>query len=402
MAWGRVAASLLKKYGDRARVDVVNVINQFTQLAQDGRVGFLGNVRVGKDLSLEELRARYNAVVLCYGAESDRPLGVPGENLTGVYSAREFVWWYNGHPHYAGLPIDLSKMRRVAICGLGNVAVDCARVLLQPADAIATTDIASHAVEQLRRSAVEEVHLVGRRGPVQAAFTPKELREVLGLDNVAVRMDAATFALSAADEAELKATRMKKRVFDILFKQLKESKAGAKTLALDFLRNPAEVIGDGQGQVKALKLEKTRLEPPADGKGDQKAVGTGEFETIEVDLVLKSIGFKSVAVPGVHFDPCKGVIPNQGGQVLLEDGSTPDAGLFVCGWLKRGPSGIIGTNLIDAEQASRGGLARAVHKEQQGACGSGTNLIDAEQASGGGLARAVHKEQQGACGRAAW
>lgn len=365
------ADKLLKKFGDGARVDIVealptpfglvrsgvapdhadtkNVINQFTQLARDPRLSFLGNVRVGRDVSLPELRAHYNAVVLCYGAESDRRLGVPGEDLPGVFSAREFVWWYNGHPAYRHLPVDLSRTRSVAIAGLGNVAVDCARVLLKPADDLAGTDICSHAVEQLRRSAVEEVHLLGRRGPVQAAFTPKELREMLSLEGVQVHMRPEDFQLKPACEAEMKATRMKKRVYEILQKAMAEPRReGARSLFIHFLRTPAEVV-EVDGRAGQMRIEKTRLEP-REGGGDQAARGTGEFETIPADLVLKSIGFKSVGVPGVAFDERRGVVPNKLGQVYAEGGEGFDPGLYVCGWLKRGPSGIIGTNLVDAEQ----------------------------------------------------
>ena len=203
------------------------MINQFTSLlGKQPEVGFLGGVRVGRDVSVDELRRLYHGVVLAYGAESDRRLGIPGEDLPGVLSAREFVWWYNGHPAYADLPIDLARTTSVAVCGLGNVAVDCARVLLQSVERLATTDIAAHAVEALRSSAVREVHLVGRRGPVQAAFTPKELRELLSLEGVAVRMDPAAFQLSLACQEEMKATRMKKRVHDILAKALEEKSEG--------------------------------------------------------------------------------------------------------------------------------------------------------------------------------
>lgn len=365
------ADKLLKRFGEGTQVDIVealptpfglvrsgvapdhadtkNVINQFTQLAQNPRVAFLGNVRVGRDLSLDELRRHYNAVVLSYGAESDRRLGVPGEDLPGVFSAREFVWWYNGHPEYRNLPVDLSRTHSVAIAGLGNVAVDCARVLLKAADDIAPTDICSHAVEQLRNSAVKEVHLLGRRGPVQAAFTPKELREMLSLNGVQVKMDPEAFKLNPACEAEMKGTRMKKRVYDILSKALAEPREGDKSLYIHFLRSPVEVIGR-EGRAAEVKLEKTRLEAALQPGEDQKARGTGEYDTIPADLVLKSIGFKSVGIPGVAFDSRAGVIPNKHGQVYTEDGSSFEPGLYVCGWLKRGPSGIIGTNLVDAEQ----------------------------------------------------
>lgn len=329
--------------------DTKNVINQFTALAGDPRLTFLGNVRVGRDLSLAELRRHYSAVVLCYGAESDRRLGVPGEDLPGVFSAREFVWWYNGHPEYRDLPVDLSRTSSVAIAGLGNVAVDCARILLKPAGDMAATDICSHAVDQLRSSAVKEVHLVGRRGPVQAAFTPKELRELLGLQGVQVVMDPAAFQLTPACEAEMAAARMKKRVFEILSKARAQERQGDRSLHIHFLRSPAEVV-EAEGRAAGVRLERTRLEAAAAPGSDQKALGTGEYETIPADIVLKSIGFKSVGIPGVAFDGRAGIVPNKLGQVCGEDGASADPGLYVCGWLKRGPSGIIGTNLVDAEQ----------------------------------------------------
>lgn len=205
-----------------------NVINQFSSLANDPRVSFLGNVRVGTPaLSLRELRSYYNGVVLAYGAESDRKLRIPGEDLPGVLSAREFVWWYNGHPSMAALPIDLRSVHSVAICGLGNVAVDCARVLLRSPDDLARTDIASHAVRALRNSGVKEVHLLGRRGPAQAAFTPKELREMLNLEGVAVHIHPeGCLDLSPACQEEIAGNRIKRRVVEVLSKAAKSGKQG--------------------------------------------------------------------------------------------------------------------------------------------------------------------------------
>ena len=200
-----------------------NVINQFSALAAGNpRVGFLGNVRVGRHaaVTLDELRTFYNAVVLAYGAESDRKLRIPGETcLSGVHSAREFVWWYNGHPSASALPVALSGVRSVAICGLGNVAVDCARVLLRPVEELAKTDIAAHAVDALRRSSVKEVHLVGRRGPAQAAFTPKELRELLSLEGVAVHIHPkGCLNLDPECKEEVAGNRIKRRVVEVLSK----------------------------------------------------------------------------------------------------------------------------------------------------------------------------------------
>lgn len=231
---------LLKAYGDGVQIDVLDrlptpfglvrsgvapdhadskiVTNQLgATLAAAPRVRFLGNVRAGADVALRELRRLYHAVVLAYGAESDRRLGVPGEGARGVFSAREFVWWYNAHPDARGLAVDLSRVRSVAVCGIGNVALDCARLLLRRPAELAATDVAGHALAQLARAKVERVHLFARRGPVQAACTPKELREVCtSLKGVRVHAPPEQMAVSAEDAALMKAVRMRRRMFDLI------------------------------------------------------------------------------------------------------------------------------------------------------------------------------------------
>jgi len=230
--------------------DTKNVIHQFSEIARNPRVQFFGNVTVGGGcsdsadrnmtthtpnsetsfspaaaLSLAELRSLYNAVVLAYGAESDRRLGIPGEDFTpGVYPAREFVQWYNGHPSAAGLQLpEFSRVSSVAICGLGNVALDIARVLLQPVERLAMSDAAEHAVNALRKSAIRDVHLLGRRGPAQAAFTPKELRELLAMEGIKVKIyPERCLELSSDCAAEVKGNRMKRRVVEVLKKALAE------------------------------------------------------------------------------------------------------------------------------------------------------------------------------------
>ncbi|KAK9830361.1 hypothetical protein WJX72_011281 [[Myrmecia] bisecta] len=364
---------LLKRFGDAVRVtlldrlptpfglvrsgvapdhpDTKNVINHFGQWAQDPRVEFVGNVTVGRDVQLTDLRRFYNAVILSYGAESNRQLNVPGRELKGTLSAREFVWWYNGHPEYRHLPIDLSATHAVAICGLGNVAIDCARILLRCPDELAKTDIAEHALAQLRQSAVKEVHLIGRRGPVQAAFTPKELRELLTLPGLQVHIDPQMLQLSPVDELEVKSTRMKRRVLEIITKAASASPKGTtdRHLHLHFLRTPAGILGDEEGGVSGLRLEQNELQVGQTGLG-QRAVGTGRFEELKADLVLESIGYRSVPLDGVPFDQDAGIVPNELGRVLGgSSGSQPyERGLYVSGWVKRGPTGIIGTNLVDA------------------------------------------------------
>ncbi|KAG2482330.1 hypothetical protein HYH03_018739 [Edaphochlamys debaryana] len=387
---------LLKRYGDKVHVTLVdrlptpfglvrsgvapdhqdtkNVTNQFSGLAADPRVTFLGHVRVGAgpgaDVSLGELRERHHAVVLSYGAESDRRLGIPGEDGPGVLSARELVWWYNGHPDMRDLPIDLTQVRSVAICGIGNVALDCARALLAPAARFGPTDLAAHALQQLQASGGgREVHLVARRGPVQAACTPKELKELLTECGVAARVAAPEqLSVSAADAAEMKATRIKRRVHELVSKGVADSKGvpsggEARELYFQFYRSPVEVLRGGPGgSVSGLKVEVTEVRPEGPG-GAPVAVGSGRFETLPCQLVLKSIGYRGLPMEGVPFDAKKGVVPNEAGRVLQAvpaAGAAPPApepGLYVVGWLKRGPTGIIGTNLVDAEDTAASVIA---------------------------------------------
>ncbi|KAF5827676.1 hypothetical protein DUNSADRAFT_255 [Dunaliella salina] len=246
--------------------DTKNVINQFTAVARDPRASFFGNVALGRDVSLLELRSLYHGVVLAYGAESDKKLGVPGEGGRNVFSAREFVWWYNGHPDGKHLPVDLRGVSSVAVCGIGNVALDCARVLLHPHDELAATDIAAHAMEHIREhgGGIKDVHLLARRGPVQAACTPKELKELVGLPDLTVHAPPAQMEVSAADQAEMKKTRMRRRVYDLI-KQAADAGApsdpssqglGGKQrhLHFQFYRSPKEeTAGDGLGDEKEFR-----------------------------------------------------------------------------------------------------------------------------------------------------
>ncbi|KAG0610595.1 hypothetical protein M758_7G077800 [Ceratodon purpureus] len=332
------------------------VINQFSRVAVSDRCSYFGNVKLGTDISLEELRKLYDVVVLAYGAESDRRLGVPGEDLVGVHAAREFVWWYNGHPDQANLQPDLQSSDTAVILGQGNVALDCARILLRSTEELATTDIAEHALVQLRESRIRRVLLVGRRGPVQAACTAKELREIMGIKGLSVNVHTSDLVTSPADLEEMKVSRSHKRVYELFVKAagLKSSTShgiGDRELPFLFFKNPVEILPSSDGaRVAGVKLEKTVLQGE---KGNpQRAVGTGEFEDVSCGLVLKSIGYKSIPVPGLTFDHRQGVVPNLKGRVLsnMEGDSSIEAGLFVVGWLKRGPTGIIGTNLIDADE----------------------------------------------------
>ncbi|XP_027916469.1 NADPH:adrenodoxin oxidoreductase, mitochondrial isoform X2 [Vigna unguiculata] len=310
------------------------VINQFSRVAQQERCSFLGNVTLGSSVSLSELRELYHVVVLAYGAESDRSLGIPGENLKGIHSAREFVWWYNGHPDGQNLEPDLKSTDSAVILGQGNVALDVARILLRPTTELATTDIASHALATLEESSIRVVYLVGRRGPAQAACTAKELREIL----------------------ELKSNRIQRRVHELLSKAAKakpkHTSLNQRELRFIFFRKPNDFQESKEraGHVSGVHFEKTVLQGVSHGK--QIAIGTGEFEDIKCGMVLKSIGYKSVPVDGLPFDHKKGIVPNDRGRVLSDpsDPRVPEKGLYVCGWLKRGPTGIIATNLYCAEE----------------------------------------------------
>ncbi|KAF3457909.1 hypothetical protein FNV43_RR02570 [Rhamnella rubrinervis] len=316
-----------------------NVINQFSRVAENDRFTFFGNVTLGSSVSLSELRELYDVVVLAYGAESDRVLGIPGEDLNGVYSAREFVWWYNGHPDGRYLNPDLKSTDTAVILGQGNVAIDIARVLLKPTTELATTDIASHALAALKESAIRKVYLVGRRGPVQAACKTKELREILGIKDLYIHVKEDDLVKTPVDEAATSGTS--------------HPSSGQRELHFVFFRKPHRFLESDErsGYVSGVNLEKTVLKGSEPGK--QIAVGTGQFEDIGCGMVLKSIGYKSISVDGLPFDHQKGIVPNNEGRVLSgtnKDQAVVEKGLYVCGWLKRGPTGIIATNLYCSEE----------------------------------------------------
>ncbi|WVZ76894.1 hypothetical protein U9M48_024815 [Paspalum notatum var. saurae] len=332
------------------------VVNQFSRVAANDRCSFFGNVTLGRDISLPELRKTYHVVVLAYGAESDRSLGIPGEDLKRIHSAREFVWWYNGHPDMCDLSPDFRNTESAVVLGQGNVALDVARILLRCKTELATTDISDYALDALRGSTIRKVYLVGRRGPVQAACTAKELREILGLKNVRVCIKEADLVTSPADEEEIRNSRIQRRVYELLSKAASAHKDNnykdQKELHFVFFRRPTRFITSENGsKVGAVQLEKTALKGD-EVTGKQVAVGTGKFEELKCGLVLKSIGYKSLPVQGLPFDKTRGVVPNLRGRVLSceSETATVETGLYVVGWLKRGPTGIVATNLHCAEE----------------------------------------------------
>lgn len=311
----------------------------FDQLAQSGPVRFFGHVTVGQDVSVDELRDTHHAVIFTCGAESDRALGVPGESLPGSHTATEFVGWYNGHPDYRDHHFDLSQEVAVVI-GQGNVAADVARILLKPVDALRQTDIAAHALDALAASRVREVHVIGRRGPAQAKFTHKELRELGELPGCAARVDAAPLSLGSACEAELADKHNEGAARNVaIFRSWAARPAGDEHRALHwhFLASPAALLGDTR--VTGLRLNRNRLEG---APGAQTAVATASQFDLPCGLVFRSIGYRGRALPGIPFDNGRGTFANTDGRI------TGNPGLYAAGWIKRGPSGIIGTNRADA------------------------------------------------------
>ncbi|KDO30351.1 hypothetical protein SPRG_05062 [Saprolegnia parasitica CBS 223.65] len=331
--------------------EVKNVMHDFNEVASDPRFTFLGNVRVGTDVSVEALKPYYNAVVLASGASDDRKLNIPGEDLRGVMAARSFVNWYNGHPSFRDLDVPLDTDTAVVI-GQGNVAVDCARILSKSPHELASTDISQHALNALAARGIKKVLLLGRRGVAQAAFTMKELREITRLEDAACVVDPIELnaGLNPSSLQEIEETRAQKRIYQLLSTVAKEHTAHAardRQIQVRFLLSPVEFIPDASDptRVGAIKVEVNALDGDA---YKQRATGTGEFEVIPCGLVLRSIGYKSLPLENVPFDTKRNVLSNVSGRIVDVATQSPVPGLYCAGWVKRGPSGIIGTNINDA------------------------------------------------------
>jgi len=329
------------------------VTKMYERTLRDPRVRYLGNVEYGRDLTLDDLRRHYHAAVFAVGAAKDRRLGVPGEDLRGCVAATDFVAWYNGHPDacdadFASL---LAEAREAIVIGNGNVAIDVARVLAKSVEELAATDVADHALEALSRSAVERITIVGRRGPAEAKFTTKELRELGELANADVEVDPRELELGPASAAAAAADVTTAKNVEVLQGFAAQPKLGKpRTVALRFQLQPVEVLGDGR--VTGMRFERTRLE--GEPGGPVRAVGTGELETLPAQLVLRSVGYTGVALPGLPFDDRRGVVPNDRGRVVDPATGAPLPGVYVAGWIKRGASGVIGTNKADAMETVEG------------------------------------------------
>ncbi|CAA9485721.1 MAG: Ferredoxin--NADP(+) reductase, actinobacterial (eukaryote-like) type [uncultured Solirubrobacterales bacterium] len=313
---------------------------------------FLGNVNVGVDVTHAELMRHYAAVIYATGAQTDKSLGIPGEDLPGSWAATEFVAWYNGHPDYRGLDFDLSAERAVII-GNGNVAADLARILTLSRRELERTDIADHALEALQNSRIEEVIVVGRRGPAQAAFTSSELRELGQLEGVDIRVDPEDLELDTVSRRWLTEeggfTARKNVEFLREFSARPVRSDARQRIRLRFLRSPVEIRG--RERVEAIDVRRNELVRADDGTLRARPVNE-DVETIECGIVLRSVGYRAVRLPDVPFDERSFVLPNNRGRVLAQDGE-PIPGVYAVGWIKRGPTGILGTNKRDAEETVR-------------------------------------------------
>jgi ferredoxin/flavodoxin---NADP+ reductase len=340
-AWGLLRGGVAPDHQEIKRLD-----DRFERDTLARGCRFLGNVEVGTDLTHSELLEHYTAVVYATGAQTDKSLGIPGEDLPGSWAATEFVAWYNGHPDFADRAFDLSVKRAVVI-GNGNVAADVTRLLTRSVAELERTDVADHALAALRESAIEEVVVLGRRGPAQAAFTSAELRELGNMEGVEIRVDDAELDPVSAEWLAEEGTFTARKNVQLLREFAARTPVDApRRIWLRFLASPVEIVGDGR--VEAVTVGRNEIVRGDDGALRARPVG-GDVETIEAGLVLRSVGYRAVPLPDVPFDERAYVLPNDGGRVLGADGE-PLPGVYAVGWIKRGPTGILGTNKRDAEQ----------------------------------------------------
>lgn len=326
---------------------IKSVTKIFDKVAAHPNFRFFGYVELGKDVTVEDLQNYYHQIVYTTGAETDRYLSIPGADLAGSHAATAFVAWYNGHPDYCDLEFDLSQ-ESVAVIGVGNVAVDVCRILCRTQAELRKTDIADHALEALARSKVKTVYMLGRRGPAQAAFTTPEIKELGEMEDADVIIYPEEAELDPlSQEALADADRATLRKVEIIQEYAQREPAGkSRQLILRFLVSPTELIGDESGQVKQMRLVKNELYKT--DAGTMRPRATDEFEEIDVGLVFRSIGYTGVPLPGVPFNEKWGVILNEDGRVLDSDSGQPKTGEYTAGWIKRGATGVIGTNKPDA------------------------------------------------------
>jgi ferredoxin/flavodoxin---NADP+ reductase len=334
--WGLVRSGVAP---DHPKIKSISA--QFEKTALDPRFRFFGNIVVGDHVQAAELAERYDAVIYAVGAQSDRSLGIPGEDLPGSVAAVDFVGWYNAHPHFEEMAPDISSGRAVVV-GNGNVALDVARILVTDPDVLATTDIADHALQSLHDRGVEEVLIVGRRGPLQAPFTTLELRELghlEGLADVDVIVDPAEFADISDEDVEAAGKTVKNNIKVLRGYAEQEPRGAKRRIVFRFRTSPIEI--KGEGRVESIVLGRNQL---VNENGRIVAKDTGEREEVPAQLVVRAVGYRGVPTPGLPFDEKTGTIPHNGGRI---DGSRNE---YVVGWIKRGPTGVIGSNKSDSQE----------------------------------------------------
>ncbi len=327
---------------------IKTVTKSFAEVADDPRFRFFGCVEFGRDLHLDDIRANYHQVLFATGAQTDRHMDIPGEDLPGSHPATAFVAWYNGHPDYRDHHFDLSQ-ESVVVVGVGNVAIDVARILCLTSAELRASDMAPYAVEALSKSRVREVHIFGRRGPAQAAFTTPELKELGSLEDTDLIVRPDEVILDPASETFLRQTNdrtLQRKVELIQASAMHEPVGRGRRLHLRFLVSPTELLAGPSGAVGAVRAVRNVLK--ASPNGSISAEPAGEFETIPAGLVFRSVGYRGVALPGVPFHERWGVILNERGRILDPETNERITGEYVAGWIKRGPSGVIGTNKPDS------------------------------------------------------
>ncbi len=366
---------------DHPRIKSVSQV--FERVAQSDRFAFFGNVTVGRDVELWRLSAHYAATIVAIGASNGRELGIEGEALQGVIHASDLVGWYNGHPDRQDLALALQAIRHVVIIGQGNVACDVARILSVPPKRLSATDITSHALDHLSGSAVRDIRIVGRRGPTQLKISTAELRELCSIERLKVAIDADQLELNESSRAELEGPHSDsvRNVIQLLRRAAGEHKGPGefgRVLHLDFLASPR--AAHGSGHIQSLELETNRLEGPP---FRQRAVATGYTRVVRCDLLVRCTGYRALALPGIPFDDDAGIVPNQAGRVVRDDGREL-RGLYVVGWIKRGPVGTIGSNRADSvetadrvlEDIARGAMPLASPDRFIGELHEATNVVD--------------------------
>lgn len=338
----------LVRYGvapDHPRIK--QIIVALYRILQRGDIRLLGNVEVGRDVTIDDLREHYDAVIIATGADRDAPLAIPGIDLPQSYGAADFVSWYDGHPDYPRTwPLEAKE---IAVFGVGNVALDVARVLVKHAEDMLVTEVPENVAQTLAKNPVTDVHVFGRRGPAQVKFTPLELRELGHVPDVDIIVNEEDFDFDEGSEEQLRSSNQQRQVVKTLTSYASvdpEERTASRRIHIHLFEQPVEVVADENGNVKAVRTERTEL------KGDGNVQGTGVISTWPVQAVYRAVGYYSSPIPGLPFDVKRGIVPNVEGRVI-EEADADDSvltGLYATGWIKRGPVGLIGSTKSDAQQ----------------------------------------------------